>query len=91
MASRGFTTGMSLAMLTKKFDNAMKLKMERKKNEELIEQQRLEEIENHRWRIRERSEISSALKETTMLSLQAKERLEKRQSLLKQKLRESIK
>ena len=78
MASRGFSTRISFAAMTKKMDGVLKVKEESRRNQEIIEKNKIDTIETNKWRIRERSEISSALKETTRITLEMKERLERR-------------
>ena len=86
----GFGTTNSFALATKKFENAMKIKEERIINLQKIEQNRNESIELNKFKIKERSEISSAIKENTKLSIEIKERIERQKSLIKEKMRNSI-
>jgi len=72
MASRGFTTGMSFALLSQKMATISKIKEESRMNTELIDKRKQEELDLNRWRIKERSEISSALRETNRLSMEMK-------------------
>lgn len=92
MTSQGFGTKMSFALLaSKKYEDASKVREENYKLKQQMYQDKYESIEAVKFRIKERSEISSALKETSRLTIQAKERLERRQGELKLKLRQSIK
>lgn len=92
MTSQGFATRMSFAQLmSKKYEDASKVREEKYKIKQQMYQDKYESIEAVRSRIKERSEISSALKETSRLTLEAKERLERRQIELRSKLRQSIK
>jgi hypothetical protein len=91
MASRGFTTGMSFALLTKKMETVSKIREESRRNQELINKRNWEDVEIKKLRIREKSEISSALKETNRLTQEMKDRIERRLSMMKEKARENIK
>ncbi|CAI2386501.1 unnamed protein product [Moneuplotes crassus] len=91
MSSRGYSTKMSFAMMTsKKHEHADKIREEHTRNRETIAQTRYLTEESNRQRIKERDEISNALRLSSRLSLQAKEKLERKKSELKAKIRESI-
>lgn len=63
---------MSFALLSQKMATISKIKEESRMNTELIDKRKQEELDLNRWRIKERSEISSALRETNRLSMEMK-------------------
>ena len=86
----GFGTTNSFAVMAKKIENAMKIKEESIVNQHIIDQNKIESIETNKFKIKERTEVSSALKENTKLSIEVKERIERKKSLVKEKIRNSI-
>lgn len=78
-------------MTDKKHEDADRIREQHYKNKEIIAQNKYETESSIKARRRQKEEISIALKESARMGLLAKERLERKKSEIKAKIRESIK